>query len=211
MTTFVLAVPRIVVGLLIAGHGLQKLTGWFGGPGVQGTADLLGNLRIRAASRWAVLLALAETFGGVLMALGLFQPLGQLVVATVLVVAIALVHWRKGLWNVNGGFEHPLVMAAVALASATAPIGWSLDGTFGIEVPAWLSLLAAIALAAGALVVLAGRSTAAAVTIRPESAAATNGETREAQETPASRESDGSRSVRPVQWAFWRREVRIWR
>ena len=116
-TTFVLAVPRIVVGLLMAGHGLQKLAGWFGGSGLQGTADLLGNLHIRGASRWAVALALAETIGGVLMALGFLQPIGQLVVATVLLVAIALVHWPKGLWAANGGIEHPLVLATVALVS----------------------------------------------------------------------------------------------
>ena len=74
-TTFVLAVPRIVVGLLMAGHGLQKLAGWFGGSGLQGTADLLGNLHIRGASRWAVALALAETIGGVLMALRTGYPI----------------------------------------------------------------------------------------------------------------------------------------
>ena len=51
-TAFVLAAPRIVVGLLLAGHGLQKLAGWFGGPGLQGTADFLGSLRISAASLW---------------------------------------------------------------------------------------------------------------------------------------------------------------
>ena len=199
ITTFVLAVPRIVVGLLIAGHGLQKLAGWFGGPGLQGTAGFLGNLRIRAASRWAIALALAETIGGALMALGLLQPLGQLVVATVLVVAIALVHWSKGLWATNGGFEHPLVLATVALASAAAPIGWSLDGALGIAVPAWISLPAAIAMALVALGVVAGRSTAAAVTVRADSAPAPNGGT------------GASRLMRPVRWAIWRREVRIWR
>ena len=199
MTTFVLAVPRIVVGLLIAGHGLQKLAGWFGGPGLQGTAGFLGNLRIRAASRWAIALALAETIGGALMALGLLQPLGQLVVATVLLVAIALVHWPKGLWAANGGFEHPLVLATVALASAAAPFGWSLDGALGIAVPAWISLPAAIAMALVALGVVAGRSTAAAVTVRAESAPASTGET------------GAARSMRPVRWAIWRRDVRIWR
>ena len=199
ITTFVLAVPRIVVGLLIAGHGLQKLAGWFGGPGLQGTAGFLGNLRIRAASRWAMALALAETVGGALMALGLLQPFGQLVVATVLLVAIALVHWPRGLWDTNGGFEHPLVLATVALASAAAPNGWSLDGTLGIAVPAWISLPAAIAMAVVALGVVAGRSTAAAVTVGAESAPASNGET------------GASRSTRPVRWAIWRREVRIWR
>jgi putative oxidoreductase len=198
-TTFVLAAPRIVVGLLIAGHGLQKLAGWFGGPGLQGTAELLGNLRIRGASRWAMALALAETIGGALMALGLVQPLGQLVVASVLLVAIALVHWPKGLWNSNGGIEHPLVLATVALASATAPIGWSLDGTLGIAVPAWISLVAAIAMAVVALGVIAGRSTAAALTVQAESAPTSNGDT------------GGSRPMRPVRWAIWRRELRMWR
>ena len=201
-TTFVLAVPRIVVGLLMAGHGLQKLAGWFGGSGLQGTADLLGNLHIRGASRWAVALALAETIGGVLMALGFLQPIGQLVVATVLLVAIALVHWPKGLWAANGGIEHPLVLATVALVSATAPIGWSLDGMLGIAIPAWINLIAAIAMAVVALGVVVGRSTSAAMTVGAESAPASNGETGE---------TGGSPSMRPVRWAIWRREVRIWR
>ncbi|HEX5013847.1 MAG TPA: DoxX family protein [Candidatus Limnocylindrales bacterium] len=198
-TTFVLAAPRIVVGLLMAGHGLQKLAGWFGGPGLQGTADFLGSLHVRAGSRWAMALAVAETIGGALMALGFLQPLGQLVVATVLLVAIALVHWQKGLWNTNGGLEHPLVLATVALASATAPIGWSLDGTLGIAVPAWISLIAAIAMAIVALGVVVGRSTAAGVPVPAETAPASNGET------------EGSRPMPPVRWAIWRRDLRIWR
>ncbi|HET8786839.1 MAG TPA: DoxX family protein [Candidatus Limnocylindrales bacterium] len=199
MTTFVLAVPRIVVGLLMAGHGLQKLAGWFGGSGLQGTAHLLDNLRVRGASRWAVALALAETIGGVLMALGLLQPIGQLLVATVLLVAIALVHWPKGLWAVNGGIEHPLVLATVALASATAPIGWSVDGILGIAVPAWINLIAAIGMAVVALGVVLLRPSAAAMTVGGESAPVSNGEIA------------GSPSMRPVRWTMWRRDVRIWR
>ncbi len=139
--TFVLAVPRIVAGILMTGHGLQKLAGWFGGRGVTGTASLLESLDIRPARRWAIVVGFAEAVGGLLMALGLLEPIGQLLVASVLVTAIARVHWSRGLWTANGGLEFPLVMLVIALVSATAPVGASVDAAFDIAVPAWLSLV----------------------------------------------------------------------
>jgi putative oxidoreductase len=134
-------VPRIVAGILMTGHGLQKLAGWFGGRGVTGTASLLESLDIRPARRWAIVVGLAEAVGGLLMALGLLEPIGQLLVASVLVTAMARVHWSRGLWTANGGLEFPLVMLVIALVSATAPVGASVDAAFDIAVPAWLSLV----------------------------------------------------------------------
>src|SRR5438132_743537 len=54
---------RAIVGLTMAGHGLQKLFGWFGGPGPKGTAGMFRTLGFPAAALMAVLAGLAETGG----------------------------------------------------------------------------------------------------------------------------------------------------
>src|SRR2546422_3875504 len=61
---------RLVVGLLLAGHGAQKLFGWFGGHGIAGTAGWLESMRFRPARLWAWLAGIAEVGGGVLFAAG---------------------------------------------------------------------------------------------------------------------------------------------
>jgi putative oxidoreductase len=201
-TTFILAVPRIVVGLLMAGHGLQKLAGWFGGPGLNGVTSLLDTLRIRQASRWAVAVGLAETFGGATMALGLFQPLGQIAVATALLVAIALMHWRNGLWNTKGGIEFPLVMATIAIVSAAVPVGASLDAALGISVPAWLILAFTIGAIAATLFAIATRGPA-------DQAATQSGSGADVDRGAGS--LTGTRPIRAMRIAAWRREVRTGR
>src|SRR3977135_2778119 len=128
-----LAIPRVVIGLIIAAHGLQKLAGWLGGHGISGTAGFLAQLCFRPARFWAWGLALAETIGGVLMALGLFSPVGPALVAAAMLTALLVVHRPNGFWNMNGGVEWPLTLIAVALSSAiTGPGAYSLDNAFGI-------------------------------------------------------------------------------
>jgi putative oxidoreductase len=122
---------RAVVGLTMAGHGVQKLFGWFGGPGRRGTADMFGSLGFPAPAALAVLAGLAET-GGLLFALGLLTPLAALGIAVVMLNAIGSVHWQKGFWNMAGGYEFPLVMLTAAVAvSATGPGRFSLDRLIG--------------------------------------------------------------------------------
>jgi putative oxidoreductase len=70
-----LLIARLVFGLLMAVHGSQKLFGWFGGPGMSGTASFLEGLGFRPGRLFAVANALAECGGGVLLALGLFEPI----------------------------------------------------------------------------------------------------------------------------------------
>src|SRR2546427_12899584 len=65
-----LLTSRLVVGLLVAGHGAQKLFGWFGGHGIAGTAGWLESMRFRPARLWAWLAGIAEFGGGVLFAAG---------------------------------------------------------------------------------------------------------------------------------------------
>jgi putative oxidoreductase len=127
---------RLVVGLLVAGHGAQKLFGWFGGPGLKGVAGWLGSLGLRPASFWALMAGLSEFGGGMLLALGLLNPLGSLGIIAAMLMAIVTVHWGKGLWNSNGGSELPLTNLTVALALAlTGPGAYALDPMLGIALP----------------------------------------------------------------------------
>ena len=122
---------RVVCGLTISAHGAQKLFGWFGGHGVRGTAGFFENLGFRPPVILAVLAGLGEA-GGVLFAVGFLTPLAALGITIVMFNAIAVVHWSKGFFNGNGGFEFPLSLATIAVAvAATGPGRFSIDRATG--------------------------------------------------------------------------------
>ncbi len=142
-----LLILRLVLGLAFVGHGSQKLFGWFGGGGLKGTTGMMTRIGLRAPALWAVLAALAEFGGGLLLALGLLNPLGSLGIIAAMLVAISQVHWAKGFWNSKGGFEFPLINLAAALALAlTGPGAYSLDAVMGIHLPQPATLLIGLAL-----------------------------------------------------------------
>src|SRR5438309_10673793 len=99
-----LLVLRVVVGLILAGHGSQKLFGWFGGPGLKGTTGWLSSMRLRPAPFWAFMAGLAEFGGGLLLALGLLIPFGAAGVISAMLMAIGLAHWPR-FWARGGGLE----------------------------------------------------------------------------------------------------------
>ena len=139
---------RVVLGLIMAGHGAQKLFGWWGGPGLRGVHGWLGSSRFRGGWAPVALLVASEFGGGVLLALGLFVPFAALAVISVMFVAIATTHWRNGFWNGGGGYEFNLLI--VASAAALAAIGggrFSLDNAFG-----WVDNLSGLWWGVGALV-----------------------------------------------------------
>jgi putative oxidoreductase len=123
---------RIVFGLTLAAHGGQKLFGWFGGGGPNGTAGMFEKLEFRWPMAMAVLAGLSEFGGGVLLAAGLLTPLAAFALTVVMLVAIATVHWSKGFWSTGGGYEFNLAIMAAAIAiAATGPGRFSLDNAFG--------------------------------------------------------------------------------
>jgi len=141
---------RVVVGLLLFGHGAQKLFGWFGGHGPQGTAGFFGSLgfRRRHALPMAVLAGLSEA-AGLLLALGFLTPLACLAIATVMVVAVGTVHWKNGLWATDGGFEFNLVLWTVAIMVAAAGPGrFSIDAAVN-----WVDNISGVWWGVGVLVV----------------------------------------------------------
>jgi putative oxidoreductase len=144
---FGLLVLRLVVGALLAGHGAQKLFGWFGGYGLKGTAGWLGSLGLRPAPFWAFLAGASEFAGGLLLALGLLNPVGPLAVIASMLMATILVHWGKAVWVSEGGMELPLTNIAVVLALALiGPGAYALDAVMGIALPQPVTLLGGLVL-----------------------------------------------------------------
>ena len=145
-----LLILRMTIGGLLAGHGSQKLFGWFSGPGLKGTTGWLGSMGLKPSKLWAYGAALSEFGGGVLTALGLFHPLGPIASIAAMSMAIAKTHWGKPIWASQGGAELPLSNLATTLALAlTGPGKFSLDSALGIRVPRPLIVLAVLAAAAG--------------------------------------------------------------
>ncbi len=160
MTATGLLILRLGIGLILSAHGAQKLFGVWGGPGMTKWAQSVQRLRIRPATPWAWVSALSEFGGGLLLALGLFSPLGSLAIIGAMLVAIATVHLAKGFWNGKGGFEFnlSLIVGAAALAFI-GPGPYSVDNALGIHLPEPLSLIVGtIALLVGVTVTLASRS-----------------------------------------------------
>ncbi|SDQ42295.1 DoxX family protein [Quadrisphaera sp. DSM 44207] len=122
---------RAGVGSVLAAHGGQKLFGWFGGGGVQGTAGVFEAMGFTPARPSALLAGAAEFGGGALIALGLATPAaGAAAAGTVL--AAASVHAPSGLFATQGGWEYPAVLGLSTSALAlTGPGELSLDAVLG--------------------------------------------------------------------------------
>jgi putative oxidoreductase len=141
---------RLAVGGFFFGHGTQKLFGWFGGHGLDATAQMFEQLGLRPGRRNAIAAGVAEAGGGTLMAAGLATPLAASALTGTMLTAIRTVHFKNGPWVTNGGYEYNAVLIAAALALAEAGPGpLSLEGALGRERsgPRW----ALAALTAGAL------------------------------------------------------------
>jgi putative oxidoreductase len=89
-------VLRATVGGLIVGHGLQKLKGSFGGPGLEGTEQMIGSIGLHPAKHQAWAAALSETIGGGLTVAGFLTPLGPAMIIGSQAVAIQKVHAKNG-------------------------------------------------------------------------------------------------------------------
>ncbi|MGN6276696.1 MAG: DoxX family protein [Solirubrobacterales bacterium] len=143
-------IARLVIGILFIGHGTQKWFGWFGGPGLEKATGMMDSLELRPGRRNAILASASETFGGALIAAGALTPLAAATLIGTMITAIRTVHFKKGLWNADGGYEFNLALIAALVALVDGGPGQpSIDSTLGIEETGAGWALAA--LAAGAL------------------------------------------------------------
>ena len=118
------AIARGAIGALFVGHGTQKLFGWFGGHGLEGTGGFFeSGLGLRPGKRHATAAGVAETGGGLLLALGALTPLAATAISATMFTAIRKVHFEKGPWVTNGGYEYNLVLIAATAALVEAGPG----------------------------------------------------------------------------------------
>ncbi len=163
---FGILIARLVLGLLMAAHGAQKLLGWFGGHGIAGTAGFFEALGFKPGKLFAVLASATELASGLLVALGFLGPLGPAAMLAVMVVAAGSVHWKNGVFAMSNGIEVPLLYATGAAALAlTGPGAYSLDRLLGLTAvwtPAVASGALALGLVGGAVNLVLRRPTASA-------------------------------------------------
>ncbi|MFE6946237.1 DoxX family membrane protein [Streptomyces chartreusis] len=122
---------RLGAGGVLAAHGTQKLFGWFGGHGIEGTGQFMESIGYRPGKASATAAGLAEAGGGTLLALGLATPLAGAAAAGGMAGASA-VHAPNGFFAQEGGYETAatLGLAAAGLA-VTGPGRLSLDHVMG--------------------------------------------------------------------------------
>ncbi|PYQ76450.1 MAG: hypothetical protein DMG04_03645 [Acidobacteria bacterium] len=144
-----LFVARIVLGLMMAAHGAQKLFGWFGGYGLTAVTGYFETLGFRPGRLFAFAAAAGEVLSGVLVALGLFGPIGPALMLAVMIVAAVSVHWANGLFATTNGIELPLLYAAGAATLTLTGFGvYSLDTLLGFS-SLWTPAIAWSALVIG--------------------------------------------------------------
>ncbi|QEI13814.1 DoxX family protein [Cellvibrio japonicus] len=109
---------RLPLGIIFAAHGAQKLFGWFGGYGLQGTGQWMASIGLEPGVLMAFFAGSAEFFGGVALIIGLLTRPAAAVLAITMVVAIFSVHIGNGLFMSNNGYEFGLALLAGAVSLA---------------------------------------------------------------------------------------------
>lgn len=125
---------RVPVGVLLMGHGAQKLFGWFGGGGPEKTGQMMTALGYPHGRLMGVAAGLGELGAGAGIALGAATPLTSAGLIATMANAAVSAHLPKGLWAQHGGFEYPLVLGTGAAALAVhGPGSLSVDAALGLE------------------------------------------------------------------------------
>lgn len=109
---------RVPVGIIFIAHGAQKLFGWFGGYGLEGTGQWMASIGLSPGLVMALLAGSAEFFGGLALLLGLLVRPSAIALAFAMAVAIFAVHIGNGLFMSNNGYEYALALLAAAVSLA---------------------------------------------------------------------------------------------
>jgi putative oxidoreductase len=109
---------RLPVGIIFASHGAQKLFGWFGGYGLEGTGQFMASLGLEPGYLMALLAGSAEFFAGLALIVGVLVRPAAAVLAFTMVVAIFSAHFENGLFMSNNGYEFGLALLAASVALA---------------------------------------------------------------------------------------------
>ena len=165
---------RVTVGSIFVEHGTQKLFGWFGGHGPDGTGQFFESIGLRPGRRQAITAGVAEAGGGALLVLGLATPAAAAALGSVMVTALRTAVWRDGIKVGTGGYELLLLANAVAVTDL-GPGRLSLDALLGRERRGvrWAAVSLGGALAGSALAIASGRRDSETAVQRDEAEATT--------------------------------------
>jgi putative oxidoreductase len=147
---------RLGTGGVLAAHGSQKLLGWFGGGGIEGTGAAMEAMGYSPGRQSATIAGLAEAGGGALLALGLATPAAGAAAAGAMAGATA-VHAPNGFFAAGGGYEYAASLALTAAGLAiTGPGRLSLDHALGHAVNRGWMVPVALAVTGAATAVVVG-------------------------------------------------------
>lgn len=107
---------RIPIGIVFMAHGAQKLFGWFGGYGLEGTGQWMASIGLGPGMLMAFLAGSGEFFGGLAILLGILTRPAAAVLSVTMLVAIFAVHFEHGLFMSNGGYEFALALLAASVS-----------------------------------------------------------------------------------------------
>lgn len=125
-------VLRLPVGIIFMAHGAQKLFGWFGGYGLEGTGQWMASIGLEPGYLMALLAGSGEFFGGLAILVGLLTRPAALVAAVTMIVAILTVHIGNGLFMSNNGYEFGLALLAASLSLVISG-GGNLSADKGVQ------------------------------------------------------------------------------
>lgn len=115
INTWALFPLRLALGVIFFAHGAQKIFGVWGGKGLTAWTAAAAPYNLQPAWAWLSAAAFAEFIGGMMVMLGFLTRIGAFMIACVMCVALAAVHWKNGFFLTQGGFEYTLALLAMAL------------------------------------------------------------------------------------------------
>lgn len=111
---YAITLLRVSTGLTFAAHGAQKLFGWFGGYGLQGTGQWMASIGLEPGVLMAFLAGSAEFFGGLLLVLGLLVRPAAASLLVAMLIALFWVHWSNGFFMASNGFEYAMTLTVIS-------------------------------------------------------------------------------------------------
>jgi len=114
------AILRLALGVVFFAHGAQKMLGWFGGDGFNGTMGFFTKT-MHIPALFAILAIAAEFFGGLGLIVGLLSRVAALGIALNMLVAIAMVHYQFGFFmnwfgtQKGEGYEYHVLAVGMAV------------------------------------------------------------------------------------------------
>lgn len=113
LSNFAMPLMRVVLGLALVPHGAQKLFGWFGGGGIEGTAKFFASVNLEPAMPMVIGAGFVEFFCGIALAIGFLTRIAGAGITILAIVALVTYNIPRGFWVSHGGAEHMILVLVI--------------------------------------------------------------------------------------------------